>query len=111
MIFHSTRNKNIRASGAEAICRGIAEDGGLYVPAEFPPFTPQDLAQTAGAPFAEVSAKILSLYLPELAASLAAATEASAARFDGDSAPLVKLDENLYVLELWHGPTHAPGAI
>ena len=53
------------------------------------------------------SAFLIGKYLPELADKLGEYTEKAYSRFDGDPAPVVKVDENLFVLELWHGPTHA----
>ena len=44
--------------------------------------------------------------MPELS-ELSSYTEKAYSRFDGDPAPVVKIDEGLFMLELWHGPTHA----
>lgn len=57
-----------------------------------------------GVGFAERAASILSLFLPDIE-TLPALTEDAYDPFDGDPAPLVKVDENLFFLELWHGPT------
>ena len=42
MRFHSTRNAALTATLSEALARGIAPDGGLYVPEAFPQFRPAD---------------------------------------------------------------------
>ncbi len=94
-------------SGAEAICRGISEEGGLFVPSEFPVMTQSEIEGMVGQEYERVAACVIGKFLPELADRLPRYTAAAYAKFDGDPAPLVKLDENFYVLELWHGPTHA----
>lgn len=107
MKFISTRNKNERVTGPEAIVRGLAPDGGLYVPEDFPAVSPADMAAMADMTYAERAAYIIGLYLPELKDILPASAEKAYGRFDGDPAPVVQIDEGLYFLELWHGPTHA----
>lgn len=106
MKFYSTRNKKNTVSGPEAVCRGIGEEGGLFVPSEFPRVSPDFTASLCGKPYAESAAEVIGLYLPELK-ELPAYTKAAYAKFDGDPAPVVKLDENVFIMELWHGPTHA----
>ena len=47
-------------------------------------------------------------FLPEFSFDeLRACAQKAYSRFDGDPAPLVKIDKKMYILELWHGPTHA----
>ena len=41
MKFCSTRNRDLRVTSAQAILRGLSEDGGLYTPAELPAFLPE----------------------------------------------------------------------
>lgn len=101
MKFVSTKNQKTEGvSFSEALQRGIAEDGGLYVPREFPHFdiskfvSWQDLALQITAPFFEGDV---------LEASLVDAVK-SAFSFP---LPLKSLNENTAVLELFHGPTAA----
>jgi threonine synthase len=106
MHYISTRNADHSVTLGEAIARGIAPDGGLYVPQEFPHFTTRqfdsdvDLAQIGArllAPFAEGD---------PLAAELPAICKEA---FDFP-APLVSLPNApapMSVLELFHGPTCA----
>lgn len=107
MYYISTRNKNERVSGPQAVVNGIAPDGGLYVPEEFPRLTPADMDALRGMEYPERAAFIIGKYLPELADVLPAAADKAYARFDGDAAPVVQVDDGLFFLELWHGPTHA----
>ena len=106
MYYVSTRNKNCRVSGAEAVVGGIAPDGGLYVPETFPTVSADERAMLVGMDYPQRAAFIISKYLPELRDGLEQWCEKAYSRFDGDPAPVVKADGK-YLLELWHGPTHA----
>lgn len=102
--FVSTRDASRSADFAEALEQGLAPDGGLYVPTEWPAFTPRELA---GAALAELATSIIRPFAAgsPLAPHL---TEIAAEAFSFD-APLVPLegDGALSVLELFHGPTAA----
>lgn len=92
MRYVSTRNAEHAVDFATAVQRGLARDGGLYVPA--------DNRQ----PTTDNSRHWLSHYIPELSDSeLSVITEDA---FDF-ATPLVRLDERTSVLELFHGPTMA----
>ena len=107
MDFFSTRGEG-PVSGAQAIVNGIAKDGGLYVPSSFPKITAEDLNDLSELEYYERAAYIMSLYLDEFSYDeLKKYTKLAYDRFDGDPAPLVKVDEQTYILELWHGPTLA----
>lgn len=107
MDFFSTRGEG-PVSGAQAIVNGIAKDGGLYVPSSFPKITAEDIADLAELEYYERAAYIMSLYLDEFSyEELKTYTKLAYDRFDGDPAPLVKVDDQTYMLELWHGPTLA----
>lgn len=107
MDFISTRNSRRVVSGAEAVVKGLSDEGGLFVPAFFPSVTKEELDKMLDMSYPERAAFIIGKYLPELGAELNEYTEKAYSRFDGDPAPLVKLNDGLFVLELWHGPTHA----
>ena len=108
MKFISTRGGEC-VSGAQAIVQGIAKDGGLFVPEQFPQVSKEELEKMLPQSYAERASFVLSKYLDEYdAAELTKACEAAYARFEGnDPAPLVKIDAGLYMLELFHGPTCA----
>ena len=106
MYYISTRNKNDRVSGAQAVVQGIASDGGLYVPEEIPSVTKEEIASLKSMEYYERAAFIIGKFLPELCGELEEWCKKAYSRFDGDPAPLVKADGR-YFLELWHGPTHA----
>jgi threonine synthase len=105
MRYISTRGAPEPVSGAEAILRGLAPDGGLYVP-ENMPVLPADFAGSfARMDYPVRAAAVLSLFLPEFTGLEDMCREAYSG-FDGPPAPLVKLG-GLHMLELWHGPTCA----
>ena len=108
MRFISTRNPADAVSGSTAVLSGLAPDGGLYVPESFPPVSMKDIEGMTALDYPERSARIMSLFFDELSYDeLLSITTRAYSTFDGDPAPLVKLDGGLYVLELWHGKTHA----
>lgn len=110
MLFQSTRNQNLKVSPSEAILRGLSEDGGLFVPETVPELTNKELDWMLKMSYCERADFILSKFLTDFSAEeIAKCTEkAYIGRFEKDlPAPLTKLGENTYVLELWHGPTCA----
>lgn len=107
MEYVSTRNKLNKVSGAQAIVSGLSAEGGLFVPETFPAISASDMTALIDMSYSERAAFIIAKFLPELSSELITVAESAYSRFDGDPAPLVKLDGNLYILELWHGPTHA----
>ncbi len=108
MRFISTRGSET-ATGAEAVVRGMAADGGLFVPERFPSVTEEELGQMLGMDYPERAALILGKYFEEYPAEeLLGALRAAYGTFDGDDpAPLVKIEDGLFLLELFHGPTCA----
>ena len=109
MKFISTRGGNERVTGAQAIVQGLAANGGLFVPEKFPQVTAAELEEMLALSYAERAAKILHKYLDEYdEEGLLSACGAAYSRFEGpDPAPLVKIDDGVYILELFHGPTCA----
>ncbi len=106
MIYFSTRNSKNTADGLTAVLRGIAPDGGLYMPERFPKLLPEEIIELNAIGIAK---KILSAYFDELTADeVSELVEASyAGRFESEElTPLVPL-KGAYVLELFRGPTQA----
>lgn len=107
MNFISTRGGE-KVTGARAIVQGLSAGGGLFVPETFPPVTREELEEMLPMSYPERAAKVLSKYLDDYdAEGLLAALNAAYSKFEGDPAPLVKIDDGIYILELWHGPTCA----
>lgn len=93
-----------------AILRGLAPDGGLYVPAAFPQFTLQEIASLASMPYVQRAHVVLSRFLPDFSAKELkdAIAGAYGTGFDCEAvAPLVRVGTRAHALELWHGPTLA----
>lgn len=107
MKFYSTRGGASAANASEAIVKGIAEDGGLFVPERYPDLS-GSLEAMLDMDYADRAAFVLSQFLEEYDyEALLRACDEAYSRFDEDAAPVLKLDENLYILELFHGPTLA----
>ena len=109
MLFTSTRNSAHKVTAAEAILRGLAPDGGLYVPEEYPRFTLDQIAAMQALSYAELAARVITPYLPGFThEEVLGFTKAAYAPFrHADVAPLHRLDDHTHVLELYHGPTCA----
>lgn len=109
MNYISTRDKSEKCSGAEAIVRGLAPDGGLYVPESLPRLSKEDFINLVKEDYPARAARVLSLLLSDYSFDeLLDYTTKAYSRFYGDDpCPLVNIDEGVYVLELWHGPTCA----
>ncbi len=109
MQYVSTRAKNNVVESAQAIVKGLSEDGGLFVPSEFPAITKEELLAMGDMEYSDRAAVVLSKYLTDFTLDeLKEYTAKAYARFyDDDPCPLVAIDEKTYILELWHGPTCA----
>ena len=107
MKFISTRGKSPAVTAAEAIRRGLAPDGGLYVPDELPAFSASELEALYALPYAELSAAVLERFLPGFSRKeLLDYTKKAYASFDDDAVvPLHALGDKLWTMELFHGPT------
>ncbi|MDO4431927.1 MAG: threonine synthase [Aerococcaceae bacterium] len=109
MYYKSTRNFENRVTASQAILKGIAEDGGLYVPETMPHLT-FDWQLLANQSYQEVALPILQAFLPdftteELQECIQGAYDE---KFDDAAiAPVVSFDKQLSVLELFHGNTIA----
>jgi len=110
MEYVSTRGSAPALDFAGATLAGLASDGGLYVPREWPRFSQDEIAAMAGLPYAELAQKIMQPFVgdcltPERLLEL---TRHAYGRFAHKAVtPLVQLDEQQWLLELFHGPTLA----
>ncbi len=106
MEFISTRGSRAVSAG-EAILKGIADDGGLYVPSSFPNIEASDIEKLSGLEYHERAYFILSKFFDFPEKDLKDYCFKAYSRFGGEPAPVVKVDDETYMLELWHGPTLA----
>ena len=94
----------------DVLLGGLAEDGGLYVPERLPALDPAALGGLAGLPYAELAARVIAPFAGDdlTLAQLRGLTARAYGNFmHAAVAPLVQLDERLWLLELFHGPTLA----
>jgi threonine synthase len=108
--YISTRGEAPSLGFCDALLTGLARDGGLYLPTATPAMTPASIAALAGRPYAQAAAQIMAPYIGgEIGAAELDAMSADAyAGFRHPAkAPLVQIDDNLFLLELFHGPTLA----
>lgn len=110
--YRSTRSTaSAEFSFEEAVLKGLAADGGLFIPATVPKLDPAFLQSWKHKSFTELAFEVLRLYIDESeipSGDLKTLVEKSYSTFRHDQVtPLTKLQDNLYLLELFHGPTYA----
>ena len=105
MIFYSTNKNSPEVDFKTAVLRGLPEDNGLYMPKQIPTLLDDFFDNLPGMTFHEISFRVANTFLnKDLPEKNLRTIINEAFNFD---APLVRLDNNLFTLELFHGPTHA----
>jgi threonine synthase len=111
MRYISTRGKAPAQDFAQVLLAGLASDGGLFMPESWPQFSPADVTRLAGtADYDSIATEILSRFTGEsfTHSELLADVAAAHAGFDDERiVPLEPLGPELFLLELFHGPTLA----
>ncbi len=111
MVYLSTRDSSLKKTSMEIIKQGISIEGGLFVPEYMPKLKKQDIEFMRKVDYRQRAYKVLSLFLTDFSQEDLENIIAAAYRDDNfdcpEIAPLVKLDSNLFIQELWHGPTYA----
>ncbi len=109
--YISTRNENDeKKTFSEVVVEGLATDGGLYVPEDCPLISAEELEQLQDVPYIGIAHRVI---LPFVEGCIDSDTlyqllTKAYSNFDHeDIAPLIKLKDNIYLLELFHGPTLA----
>jgi threonine synthase len=108
--YVSTRGAAPTLGFAEALLAGLARDGGLYVPLAVPHLPPDAIRALRGVPYPEAAARIMAPFIDEDFSpdEIKALSEAAYSGFHHAAvAPLTQVDDNLFALELFHGPTLA----
>jgi threonine synthase len=112
-LYLSTRGGSNSFSFRAAVLKGLASDGGLFIPHSIPQLPKDALSKWSNLPFQSLALEILSLYISpdEIPREdLKELIDKSYSSFRVDEiTPLVELigEEKLYLLELFHGPTYA----
>ncbi|MEX0957610.1 MAG: threonine synthase [Rhizobiaceae bacterium] len=110
MHYISTRGTAPRLGFSDVLLAGLARDGGLYVPEEWPAFGAAEIRAMRGLPYPELAKRLLA---PFIGGEIDDATfsrivdEAYATFRHPAVCPIVQTDANEFVLELFHGPTLA----
>ncbi|MSU24570.1 MAG: threonine synthase [Opitutus sp.] len=108
MRFLSTRGQTPALGFSDAVATGLAPDGGLFLPETLPDFS-RDLPRFEKLGYAELCFEFLRVFATDIPVeTMRGLVNASYTRFEDSAiAPLRPLAKNLYVLELFHGPTLA----
>jgi len=111
MRYLSTRDKLVRVTAAEAIAKGLSDDGGLFVPEVLPSLSEGQIQSMCAMRYQQRAVYIMSAFLKDFSA--AELTNFAAESYNDENfsvpqiAPLKTLTDDTWFLELWHGPTSA----
>ncbi|WP_251353621.1 threonine synthase [Hominisplanchenecus murintestinalis] len=108
LIYRSTRDNKVSVTASKAILKGLAEDGGLFVP-EMIPALDRSMDELAGMSYRETAYEVMKLFLTdftedELKDCIAKAYDE---KFDTEEIAPIKEADGAYYLELFHGATIA----
>lgn len=106
--YRSTRNPNVKVTASQAILKGLADDGGLFVPERIPALG-LSLEELKGLSYQETAFAVMKEFLTDFTEEelKECISRAYDSKFDTEEiAPLVKVDDTYY-LELFHGATIA----
>ena len=107
MHYLSTRNNKLKKSFIDILFQGLSQEGGLFLPDTWPLISTDSLR---GKNYQEVAHAVISPYVKESVSEdeLSSILKNTYKNFDHDNvAPLVKIEKNKYILELFYGPTFA----
>lgn len=110
MRYVSTRGQSPSVGFVDAVLAGLAPDGGLYVPQEWPSFTRDEIAAFANQPYAEVATAVLGKFVGdeidrETLGVMCA--EAYASFTHAAVVPVRQIAPGGFIAELFHGPSLA----
>ena len=109
LIYHSTRDTSLTATASEAILRGIAPDGGLYVPNRIPTLK-KSFDELSMMSYPEVAYEVLKLFLTDFTddeVRTAVNSAYNSDNFDREDITCLMKANGTYYLELFHGRTIA----
>ena len=108
MKFYSTRGGQIVENSAQAIYNGLATDGGLFVPEAFPQVF-NKINEMLDMDYPQRACEVVHAFLEEYDKDdLLKGCINAYSKFDNNEpAPVVKIDDDTFVMELFHGPTNA----
>lgn len=104
MNYYSTKNKNTSRTFRDAVLNGIADDGGLYLPEEFPHLSQDFIDNVSSKSMLEIAYEVSRNFIDDIPDADLLKILQKTLTFD---APLVSLSDKRHILELFHGPTLA----
>ncbi len=110
MLYQSTRTEGKQFRFDEVVLKGLASDGGLYLPTEFPKITEGEFESWRSLDYADLAFEVMRKFIGDSIPEddFKGIVDRAYAQFRHPAvAPLVQLDSNLWVLELFQGPTLA----
>jgi threonine synthase len=110
MQYISTRGGAKPLSFEQVTLAGLAGDGGLYVPSSWPKFTSDEIADMAGLSYVEIAVRVMTPFVGDALDQdelREMCTKAYGRFAHGAVTPMVQLDGQHWLLELFHGPTLA----
>ena len=110
MQYVSTRGEAPVLGFSDALLAGLARDGGLYVPSEWPQFSATEIRAMRGLAYPDLAVRVLTPFVDgeiEPGAFGRMVREAYATFRHAAVCPLVQVGANRFILELFHGPTLA----
>ena len=107
--YNSTRGGDINLSFEEVLLNGLAKDGGLYMPNKWPNFSIEEISKMRNLDYISLAEKVITPFVGEsLRDKIGCISAKVYKKFSHiEKAPLVSINKNLYVMELFHGPTFA----
>ena len=108
LYYKSTRNSNLKVTASEAILKGLAPDGGLFVPEKLPVLG-KSMEELKDLNYQDTAYEVMKCFLTDFTEEELrnCIEKAYDSKFDDEAiAPLVKV-EDTYYLELFHGATIA----
>ena len=108
--YTSTRGNAPELGFCDVVLAGLANDGGLYLPTAWPTVSDAEMREWKSLGYADLATEVLSRFVGDEIDrdALSRMTHAAYGSFDHPAvAPLVQLDDRLWLMELFHGPTLA----
>ena len=111
MEYISTRGNYRSVKSAEAISLGMVPNGGLFVPKNVPELKLEEIFSKKESSYQKLAEWVFNKYLSDFSSEEIKNSVEAAYKEENfppaEKTPLIKLDDNTYILELWHGPTAA----
>ncbi|MCA1932020.1 MAG: threonine synthase [Calditerrivibrio sp.] len=109
MKYKSTRGKVKGISFKETVMMGLADDGGLMIPEYIPTLSKDEMIELKDLNYKDIALKIMKLFIDDIDIStIKNIIDKSYSTFDkGDIIPVKRFDNNIFIAEIFHGPTYA----